>query len=371
MSKRDYYEVLDVPKNASKDEIKKAYRKLALKYHPDRNKSPDAEEKFKEISEAYAVLSDDEKRKQYDMFGHAGISGRYTTEDIFSGVDFDEIFRDFGFGFGGIDSIFESFFSGFGGRSRARRRAGPRPGADLRYDLEITLEEVVFGSEKEIEVPRSEPCSVCHGSGAKPGTEPKVCKRCNGTGQIRLTQRRGYTVFTQITTCDVCHGKGTVIHKPCKECKGTGQVQTTRKLSIKIPSGVDTGSTLRLRGEGELSMNGGPPGDLFVVIYVKEHEIFTRHGNDIYYELPINFAQAALGAKIKVPTLNGKAELKIPAGTQTHTIFRLRGEGIPDIDGYGKGDELIRIIVQTPNKLSKKQKELLKEFAKESGIDLK
>jgi len=364
-SKRDYYEVLGVPRDASKEEIKKAYRQLALKYHPDRNKSPDAEEKFKEISEAYAVLSDDEKRMQYDQLGHEGISSRYTWDDIFRSADFDRIFRDLGFGFGGFDTIFDMFFGG-----GARRRYGPQKGADLRYDMELTLEEAVFGLETEIEVPRVEVCGTCHGSGAKPGTSPRKCPKCNGTGEIRRTREFGYTHFTEIETCNECHGKGISIENPCKDCKGTGTVQGLRRIKLKIPPGIDNGYNLRLSGEGEPGTRGGPSGDLYVVVHVKPHKIFKRKGDDLLCEAHISFPQAALGTKISVPTLDGEAKLKIPAGTQTGTLFRLRGRGAPHLHGWGRGDQLVRVIVKTPTNLTRHQKELLAELAKEVKEDV-
>ncbi|MCS7116765.1 MAG: molecular chaperone DnaJ [Nitrososphaerota archaeon] len=356
--KRDYYEILGVPRNATKEEIKQAYRKLALQYHPDRNKSPDAEEKFKEISEAYAVLSDDEKRRQYDMYGHAGIDSRYTTEDIFRGVDFDEIFRDLGFGFGGFESIFDMFF----GKGRSH---GPTPGRDLRYDLEVTLEEVVSGVTKEIQVPRTEVCKACHGSGAEPGTSPRVCSHCNGTGQIQQVRVSGFTRFVTITTCNVCKGKGQIIEHRCKVCRGAGVVEVRRRVQVKVPAGVDEGYTLRLRGEGDVSPNGGPPGDLYIVIHVKPHPLFKRSNDDIIYEARISFPHAALGTEIRVPTLDGSVILKIPPGTQSGTIFRLKGKGIPKLEGFGRGDELVKVIVETPTRLTERQKQLLREFIKE------
>lgn len=361
--KRDYYEVLGVDRNASKDEIKAAYRKLAMQHHPDRNKSPDAEEKFKEISEAYAVLSDDEKRSYYDQFGHAGIDGRYTREDIFRDVDFGDIFRDLGFG--DFDSIFRRFFGGPFGFGFERRPYGPQQGEDLHYDLEITLEEAASGLETEINVPRTETCSTCRGSGAKPGTEHRKCPTCNGTGQTQRVQISGFTRLVQITTCNKCHGKGTVIDTPCKVCRGTGIERRTRKITVKIPPGVDNGSLLRLGGEGEAGIRGGPPGDLFVEIRVKSHKIFKREGSDIICEVPISITQAALGSEVEVPTLNGRAKLKIPPGTQTGTTFRLKGNGIPHLRGYGHGDEYVKVIVRTPTKLTQRQKELLTELAKE------
>ncbi|KPV64914.1 MAG: chaperone protein DnaJ [Candidatus Bathyarchaeota archaeon BA1] len=359
-SKRDYYEVLGVPRNASKEEIKRAYRQLALKYHPDRNKSPEAEEKFKEISEAYAVLSDDDKRIQYDQFGYEGISGRYTWDDIFRGADFDSIFKDLGFGFGGFDTIFDMFFGG-----GARGRYGPRKGEDIRYDLELTLEEAAFGLNTDIEVPGYDICDTCHGSGVKPGTGPKRCPKCNGTGEIRRTRSFGFTHFAEIETCNECHGKGVFIENLCKDCNGTGTVQRLRKIKVKIPPGIDNGYSLRLGGEGRPGVQGGPKGDLYVAVHVKPHKIFKRKGSDILCDAHIGFPQAALGTEIYVPTLDGKARLRIPAGTQTGTLFRLKGKGVPNLHGWGRGDELVRVIVRTPTNLTRRQKELLVELAKE------
>ncbi|MGD8546140.1 MAG: molecular chaperone DnaJ [Candidatus Bathyarchaeota archaeon] len=357
-SKRDYYEVLNVPRNASNQEIKKAYRKLALKYHPDRNKSPDAEEKFKEISEAYAILSDDEKRMQYDRLGHEGISGRYTWDDIFKDADFDTIFRDMGFG--GFSTIFDMFFGG-----RAYRRHSPRKGADLRYDLEISLEEAAFGLEKDLKVQGYDVCDTCHGSGVKPGTGPKNCPKCNGTGEVRRTRNFSNMYFTEIQTCNECHGKGVFVENLCKNCNGKGTVQRLHRIKLKIPPGIDDGYSLRLGGEGQPGTQGGPKGDLYVVVHVKPHEIFERNGDDILCEAHINFSQAALGTKIQVPTLDGKAKLKIPAGTQTGTLLRLRGKGVPHLHGWGKGDQLVKVIIRTPTKLTRNQKKILAELAKE------
>jgi molecular chaperone DnaJ len=359
-SKRDYYEVLNVPRTASKEEIKKAYRKLALKYHPDRNKSPDAEEQFKEISEAYAVLSDDEKRTQYDRFGHAGISGRYTWDDIFRGADFDSIFRGMGFGFGGFETIFDIFFGG-----RGRRGYGPQRGRDLRYDLELTLEEAAFGLDREVAIPGFDPCDTCHGSGVRPGTGPKNCPKCNGTGEVRRIRSFGNMHFTEIQTCNECHGKGVFVENLCAACKGSGAVQRLRKIKLKIPQGIDEGYSLRLAGEGAPGNHGRPKGDLYVVVHVKPHEIFERAGDDILCEAHIGFPQAALGTRIHVPTLDGKAKLKIPAGTQTGTLFRLRGKGMPHLRRWGRGDQLVRVIVRTPAKLTRRQKELLAELTRE------
>jgi molecular chaperone DnaJ len=358
MTKRDYYEILGVPRNASKEEIKRAYRRLALKYHPDRNKSPDAEEKFKEISEAYGVLSDDTKRAQYDRWGHAGIEGRYSPEDIFRTINFEDIFGDLGFDFG-FDSIFDMFF----GRRRGRR-AGPRKGADLRADIEISLEDAYRGIETVVSYPRLEECNACNGSGAAPGTSPRTCPTCGGSGQTGYTKRTLFGQFTSVTTCGTCKGEGKVIDTPCRQCRGTGLVQRTRKISVKIPPGVDDGSRLRIPGEGEAGERGGPPGDLYVVVHIKPHEFFVREDEDILCEVPITFSQAALGAEIEVPTLDGKAKLKIPPGTQSGTIFRLKGKGMPSLKGYGRGDQHVRVIVRTPTNLSNREKELFRELAK-------
>ncbi len=355
--------MLGVDKKASKNEIKKAYRKLAKKYHPDMNKDnpKKAEEKFKEISEAYGVLSDETKRRQYDMFGHAGIDSRYSQEDIFRTINFEDIFGDLGFGFGGFDSIFDTFFGG----ARVRRR-GPIRGNHIYQDVEISLEEATFGTKKTIKVPRIEKCGKCNGTGAKPGTSPKKCSSCGGTGQIKDVKSSGFGQFVRITPCRSCQGSGEKIEHPCNECHGRGVVRKYRKISVDVRPGVDSGNRIRLSGEGEASSSGGPPGDLVVTIYVRPHEIFQREGNHILYDAEITFAQAALGDEIEVPTLKGKAKVKIPKGTQTHTSFRLKGEGIPDVHGRGKGDEYVRVIVKTPTKLNDRQKQLLLDF---EGVD--
>lgn len=363
--KRDYYEVLGVSKNASQDEIKKAYRRLAMQYHPDRNKSPGAEEKFKEISEAYGVLSDDEKRRQYDMFGHAGIDGRYTREDIFRGINFEDIFGDLGFDFMNLGNIFQSFFGG--GSARARR--GPSRGPDLRFDMEITLEEAAKGTEKKIKYPRLERCEVCGGTGAKPGTSPVTCSTCNGSGQVAFTKRTPFGQFTSVSTCRRCRGEGQIVETPCSKCRGTGKVKATKQLVVKVPPGVDTGSRLRLAGEGEAGEKGGPPGDLYVVIHVKPHDIFVREEDDLYLELPITFSQAALGSRIEIPTLNGNSILRIPPGTQSGTVLRLRGKGMPSMRGYGRGDLHVRVQVRTPTNLSPEQRRLFQELAKYEDRD--
>ena len=358
-SKRDYYEILGVPRNATKDQIKDEYRKLALKYHPDRNKAPDAEEKFKEISEAYAVLSDEEKRNQYDQFGHPGIDGRYSTEDIFRGVNFDEIFRDIGFGFGGgFGSIFDTFFGG-------RRARGPQRGQDIRYDLEISLEEAYKEYSTEIEVPRTERCSACNGSGAKPGTSPKRCPECGGTGQIQHVQNAGFMHFARIEPCRKCAGRGTVIESPCNQCRGAGTVQRERRISIKIPPGVDSGSQLILRGEGDAPERGGAHGDLFVVVHVKPHEIFRREGEDLVCNVEVSFSKATLGGELQVPTLDGPTSIKLPAGTQGGAVFRLKRKGMPDLHDGGRGDELVVLRVRTPTKLTSRQRQLIEDLSRE------
>jgi len=357
MPKRDYYEILGVSRNATKEEIKNAYRKLALKYHPDRNKSPEAEERFKEISEAYAVLSDEEKRRQYDAFGHEGIGARYTYDDLFRGVDFEDIFRDIGFG--GFERIFDMFFGG-----RTVQEAVQRKGSDIHYDLNLTLEEVNRGGELKLEVLRRERCGACGGSGAKAGTHPRVCPTCKGSGQVEYSKVTGFARFVQITTCDRCLGKGSIIEHPCPECKGTGLARRYRSIKGRVPAGVEDGSSPRIRGEGDQSLEGGPPGDLYILIHVKPHKIFRRQGNNIICEVPINIAQAALGAVIQVPTLDGKTELKIPPGTQSGSFFRLKGRGLPSLDGE-RGDELVKIKVLTPTNLTSRQRKLLEELAKE------
>ncbi len=361
-TKRDYYEILGVEKKSSVDEIKSAYRKLAMQYHPDRNKATDAEEKFKEISEAYAVLSDQNKRQQYDQFGHSGIDMRYSQEDIFRGVDFEDILRDFGGGGGRGSGIFDMFFGGGGGR-----REGPRRGSDILFELAIEFEEAANGKKVEIEVPRSETCDVCRGSGAKPGTSPKTCPSCRGSGQVSRTQNTPFGRFMTTSTCGTCRGAGNVIDSPCTACHGGGTVHKRRKLEVKIPAGVDSGSRLRVPGEGEAGEKGGPSGDLYVEIYVKPHRIFVRNENDIVMETTISITQAALGDEILIPTIDGKASMKIPPGTQNGHVFRLRGKGFQDLHSSGKGDELVKIKVEVPTKLTERQKQLLKEFAEISG----
>jgi molecular chaperone DnaJ len=360
MAKRDYYETLGISPNASSEEIKKAYRRLAVKYHPDKNRdnSKEAEEKFKEVSEAYKILSDGEKRKIYDQYGHAGLQADLGAGGGgFTGSDFDPftIFNEF-FGqrssSGGGGGIFDNLF---GGRTGVREG---QPGSDLRYNLEITFKEAAFGTEKEIQVPRYETCSNCRGSGVKSGTSPQTCPSCGGTGSIAVSQ--GF--FSMSRTCTQCHGRGTIIKDPCKECRGSGRVRRTRRVKVKIPAGIDNGSHLRLAGQGEAGLRGGPAGDLYITIRVRPHPIFKREGDTVICEVPITFTQAALGGEIRVPTLNGRAKLKVPSGTQTNKIFRLRKMGIPHLHSSGRGDQWVKIIVETPVSLSAEQKQLLRKF---------
>ena len=357
-ARRDYYEALGVSKTASKEEMKDAYRKLALQYHPDRNKSPDAEEKFKEISEAYAVLSDDGKRQQYDTLGHAGFDQRYTTEDIFRGADFETIFHDLGSGFRSGDLF--SFF--FGDRDFGERISR---GRDLGYDLEISLEEAAKGAEKEIYVPRTEKCDVCTGTGATPGTSAKSCQKCKGSGKIQNVNRSGFGMFVRVTPCPTCGGKGQIIESPCRNCRGSGLVKKNRRITVKVPPGMDDGYQLRLEGQGEASASRGTPGDLYVLIHMTPHPYFKRDGDNLLYRMPIGFPQAALGTEVSIPTLDGSATVKIRPGTQPGETIRLKGKGMPRLRGYGKGDLLVRVDLSVPEKLTQKQKALLEELAKE------
>jgi molecular chaperone DnaJ len=356
---RDYYQILGVSKSASKDDIKNAYRKLALQYHPDRNKSPEAEAKFKEMSEAYAVLSDDDKRKQFDTYGAESIHQRYSPEDIFRGADFSDIFRGMGFGFGGFDDLFSQFFG-----QRGVREQGGR-GQDLTYHAQLNLEDVKADITREIEVPRIEICDVCKGSGAKPGTRARTCDTCKGTGQVQRVQSAGFARMIRIQACNRCGGRGQIIDSPCKECRGTGTVQRSRRISLVIPKGVDDGHTLRMRGEGDVGQNGGPPGDLYVVVNVRPHPVFKREDTDIYVEAKTDFIRATLGGEIVVPTLYGEARLTIPAGTQPGTLFRIKGKGLPRLGSWGTGDEYVQVKLEVPKDLTGRQKELLRRFSEE------
>lgn len=343
MSRRDYYEILGISQNASEEEIKKSYRRLAVEYHPDRNPgNKEAEEKFKELSEAYSVLSDPKKRSTYDRFGHSGVGQEFGFEQGFSG--FSDIF----------DNIFGDIFG-----------APSRQGADARYDLDITFEEAAFGCEKEIVFKKEAFCGTCRGSGAKPGSSPKTCRQCNGTGQTRLNQ--GF--FTLTRTCTRCYGKGVMIEEKCSDCRGHGQVRKDHAVSVKIPAGIDTGQRLRLKGEGMVANRGGESGDLYVVIRVAEHPFFKRAEEHVVLELPITFVQASLGAQLEVPTLNGPHEVKIPAGTQFGDMIRLKGKGIKRLNGSGSGDQLIKIGIETPKHLTGNQKELLRQFEKSMDVE--
>ncbi len=367
-TKRDYYEILGVDKKATIDDIKSSYRKLAMKYHPDKNKDHDAEEKFKEISEAYAVLCDQNKRQQYDRFGHTGIDQRYSQEDIFRGINFEDILREVGIGrhsFGkGMESVFNIFFgnSGMGGPGRGRNV--PDRGRDILYGLTLDLEDIVDGKTVELEIPRTDMCDICHGSGSRPGTYPKQCTICTGSGQISRTQNTPFGRIMTTSPCGTCRGTGRIIDSPCVLCNGIGRVQKKRKIEVKIPPGLDTGSRLRLLGEGETSNNGGPSGDLYVEINVKPHNIFSRNGSDLIMESSISFVQAAIGSEIIVPTLDGKIRMKVQPGTQNGQVYFIKGKGMPDPHTRVKGNQIVRIKVAVPTKLTDKQIELLKEFEK-------
>lgn len=352
----DYYETLGVSRSASQDDIKKAYRKLAVKYHPDKNPgNKEAEDRFKEVSEAYEVLGDENKRKQYDQFGHDAFKGSQrggqgpTMDpfDIFSQV------------FGG--SMFDSFFGGAGGAGRARQQRGD----DLRYDMDVDFEDAVFGADKTIQIPRAVECSECQGSGAAPGTKPRTCPQCNGTGQVTMTQ--GF--FSVRQACPYCRGQGESIDKPCSKCGGEGRVQQRKRIQIHIPAGVDSGSRLRVPGEGEAGARGAPPGDLYVVIRVRSHDLFRRDGSELHCEIPIPFTKAALGGTVKVPTLSGTAEIKVPPGTQHGTVFRLRGKGVPSVRGGGRGNQHVHIVVEVPTKLTGEQRRKLEEFEAAASED--
>lgn len=364
--KRDYYEVLEVPRAATKEELKKQYRRLARQYHPDVNPEPDAAERFKEISEAYEVLSDDDKRAAYDRFGHAGVG----NGGGFSGFEP---------GFGGFADIFEEFFGSFSGANaagRGRRRRGPRRGTDLRYDLTITFEEAVFGAEKEIEYRRPEVCGTCNGNGAEPGSRPIACTTCNGSGEVRRVQQSILGQFVNVATCQTCGGTGELIPHVCHECNGRKLIERTVTKKVKVPAGVDSDTQIRLTGEGGAGLDGGPTGNLFVVLTVAPHEFFQRRGDDIVLDLQINVAQAALGDEIVVPTVDGESELHVPPGTQSGKVFRLRGLGVPKLDrsgrgaNVGRGDQLVILQVAIPKNLSAEQRDLFQQLSRTLGKEV-
>ena len=349
--KRDYYEVLgDLPRDASPEDIKKAFRKQAFKYHPDRNSDDGAEDKFKEINEAYEVLSDQDKRAAYDRYGHGD------TGDLF-GRGFGDI------NFGGFGDIFEAFF---GGTGTATRR-GPRHGNDLRYNITLSFEEAALGCEKEIEIKRTELCDTCKGNGSKPGVKPTRCPNCEGSGQVRRVQRSLFGQFIQTAVCTQCHGDGSIITDPCHDCKGSGFQKQKRRIAVKVPAGVDEGNGIKLGGEGHAGSKGGSPGNLYVMLSVSRHDFFVREGNNVIYELPLSFAEAALGTEIDVPTLYGDTRLKIPSGSQTDKVFRLKDKGISHVHGSGRGDQLVRLRVVTPDSLNKEQRKLFEELSKSIG----
>lgn len=349
--KRDYYEVLDLPRSASEDDIRRAYRSLAKKYHPDVNDHPQAEDRFKEINEAYAVLSDGERKAAYDRYGHAGLKGMP--------MDFDF----------GINDIFEQFFGfGMGGRSR---RQGPRRGPDLRYDLQLEFEQAIFGVEQEIEFSRMELCSVCDGSGAEPGTSPRRCSQCNGSGEVRQVRQTFLGQMVNVGTCPSCGGKGEQIDSPCRNCQGRGQERNSVVREIPVPAGVNTGTQIRIAGEGEPGSNGGSPGDLYVAIQVRPHKYFQRRGDDIILDLGINVAQATLGADIEVPTVDGDEKLRIPAGTQSGKVLRLSNKGVPHLKRDGRGDQLVVVSVEIPKRLDEEQRQLFESLAQSMGTEIK
>ena len=365
--KRDYYEVLGVSKDADAKEIKKAYRKLAMKYHPDKNPGDKAaEEKFKEINEAYEVLSDEEKRSTYDRFGHDGLNGQ-------AGFGGGQGFGGFGGsgGFGGFEDIFGdifgSGFGGFGGSGGSSRRRGPRRGADIRQSVTIKFEEAAFGKKIKVKINRSEECDECHGSGAKPGTTKKTCPTCHGSGTVQSVQRTPFGNIASQRTCYTCNGEGEINESPCNKCHGKGSVRKTKTIEVDIPAGIDDGQMIKLSGQGEVGEKGGPRGDLYIVVNVQKHEIFTREGYDVYIEMPIRFTQAALGDKLEVPTLDGKVSYNLPEGTQTGTVFRLREKGIPKLRSNSRGDQYVKVIIDTPKKLNDEQKELLRKFDESCG----
>ena len=365
MAKRDYYEILGVSKSATDPEIKKAYRKLSKQYHPDINKEADADAKFKEITEAYEVLSDGNKRAAYDQYGHASTDPNFGAG---GGGGFGGGFGGGGFGGGGFEDIFESFFGGGGGR--AANPNAPRQGEDLQYRMDLEFEEAIFGKEATIQYNREAECKTCHGDGAKPGTHPVTCSKCQGSGTLNVERNTPLGRVMTRQTCDVCQGTGKEIKEKCPTCYGSGHVKEKHSVKVTVPAGVEDGNQMRLNGQGEAGKNGGPYGDLYVVFHVKSSDLFDRDGSEIYYELPISFIQAALGDEVEVPTVHGKVKLKIPAGTQTGINFRLKGKGAPRLRGAGNGDQHVKIKIITPKDLSTEQKRILRDFAKESGIEV-
>ncbi|MBP9483661.1 MAG: molecular chaperone DnaJ [Negativicutes bacterium] len=358
MAKKDFYETLGVPKGASEDEIKKAYRKMARKHHPDLNKETQdaAAEKMKEVNEAYEILSDSSKRQQYDQFGHAAFDPSQGGGQGGFGGGFS------GGGFGGFEDIFDMF-----GGGRRRQPNGPVVGDDLRYDLELTFEEAAFGTTKKINLPRMENCDTCHGSGAAAGTHPETCPNCQGSGQVQQPVNTPFGRMMNVASCPRCSGTGKIIPTPCSTCKGKGKVRKNRNLEVKVPAGTDDGLRLRMSGEGEAGTRGGPPGDLYIYLNVKPHSLFQRDGNDVWCEVPLTMVKAALGSEIEVPTLDGKVSLTIPEGTQTGKVFRLKEKGIPRLRGTGRGDQYVRVKVIIPTKIDSKRRKLLEEFAELSG----
>ena len=354
-NKRDYYEVLGVSKGASEDEIKKAYKKLARKYHPDMNPGDkEAEEKFKEVNEANEVLSDPEKKARYDQFGFAGVDPNYGAGGAGGGYGG-------GFDFGDLGDIFGSFFGGGFGGGQARRN-GPQRGESIRASVSVTFKEAAFGCEKEVTIQRSEQCTTCKGNGCAPGTTPEICPDCHGRGVVQVQQRTPMGVFASSRPCQRCHGTGKIIHQPCTDCGGTGAVRKRKTIKINIPAGIDHGQTISLRGQGNAGKNGGPAGDLLITVMVQPHELFRREGNDVFCEDPITFSQAVLGATLEIPTIDGQVKYDIPEGTQTGTVFRLRGKGIPVLNGRGRGDQYVTVTIETPRGLNREQRDALKKF---------
>ena len=357
-NKRDYYEVLGVEKNAAEDQIKKAFRKLAAKYHPDVNHEADAEEKFKEINEAYEVLSDADKRARYDQYGFAGVDPNFNPGgNPFEGFGGGNPFE----GFGGFGDIFGDFFGGGSARSS---RSGTRAarGENIVTQVEVSFEEAAFGTKRELNVSRIETCDQCSGSGCAAGSQPETCPQCHGSGQVRTTQSFMGMTMQSTTVCPTCGGKGKLIRNPCSRCKGKGRIKRSHKLKVEIPAGIDNGQAFRVSGQGNAGANGGPSGDLMVTVRIRPHELFTREGSNVYCEMPISFAQAACGAEIEVPTLDGKVRYNVPEGTQTGTVFRLKGKGIPYVGYKNRGDQYVTVVVETPTKLTQQQKDLLRQF---------